>query len=191
MGGGGGGSQHLCAAEAVGRGAALFSAGADGALRQWHTQLRGNGDGGDGGGGGDGAGGEPSLAGRILSVPVRYPPVANRLRHKVRLATAPVDATGGALLFAPRAAPPSGAGSIAVLDAATGEELVALTAHHGDVNAVAWAHDAGELLSAGDDGLLLAWSGDLLRSGGAGRQGGGGGLAGGDPGEGEGGGEAD
>ena len=48
------------------------------------------------------------------------------------------------------------------VDGATGELLTRLQGHHADVNALAWSPAHQLLLSAGDDGLLLAWQAALL-----------------------------
>jgi WD40 repeat protein len=154
----------LTPAEALGRGWGLVTAGgSDGALRRWHVQDGTGGDDGDGSSGG---------SWRVSLAPVPLPGARLHGRRRSRLAEAPVDGAGGCVLFAPAGA---GGAAVAVIDGgAGGSPLATLTGHHAPVAALAWAPATGVLVSAGEDGLVLAWSGRLLDGGGGGGSAGGG-----------------
>lgn len=157
-------------AEAIGRGLALYSTGADGAVRRWHVQT-----------GpsialnpaGSTIGTEATTTARVLHASVPFQGITNRFRHKLRLACVPTNG-GASALFVPspgggrsvsrqRGAAGASTGGIDMLDADSGEELGCLRGHHADVNAVDWSAATQTLVSAGNDGLLLAWAPSLMR----------------------------
>lgn len=163
----------LSPSQALGRGWGLVSAGgSDSTLRRWHVQ--------DGGGAGDDDddGAAPD-AWRVSLAPVPLPAVRLHGRRRTRLAAAPVDGAGGCVLFVPAGGGGGGgggassAGSVAVIDGgAGGAPLAQLCGHHGPVSAAAWVASTGVLVTAGEDGLVLAWAGRLLGGGGGGGGGG-------------------
>lgn len=193
-------SVAITPAELLGYGAALFTAGADSALRRWHLQMisalsvasqhsgsggsssssSGNkpffsdaisssipGFGGDCASSSSSSSSESNYAATVLNASVPFPACPNRYRHKLRLAASALDGKGGGVVFYPStsSADDTSGGAVLVLDAATGETLASLQAHHSSVNACAWSHASQTLVSAGDDGLVLAWGARTLLQG--------------------------
>jgi hypothetical protein len=154
-GGGGFGGGGGAAADA-----ALFSTGADGALRGWGVRgvdergARAGGDAGD------------VLRGRAAGAAAwcarfAFAGARNAARRCVRFAAA------GGRLFHPGAAG-ADEGAVGVWDAARGERLGLLRGHAARVNALAWRADGGgQLFSGADDGTVIRWTGALAARGAA------------------------
>jgi WD40 repeat protein len=110
-------------------GGRLASAAEDGTLKIWHTAT-----------------GKESLALRYAP-PSAGIPGTPRPRGEALLAWGP----GGQLAVA------GGDGAVTIWDAATGKEVVSLSAPRAPVSSVAWSPDGRRLASAGGDGTVSLW----------------------------------